>query len=67
MKMKHEPVLRIFVTPRGVLKIDAIAGGDGDREKTYEFCHCIFTAIRKLDKDVRRFVQAASPPQVGAS
>lgn len=49
-----EPTLRIFVSPTGVLKVDApVQDGNEQRDRTYEFCQRIFGAIRNLDKEVR--------------
>ncbi len=54
----NEPTLRIYVTPNGVLKIDALLQEGQEREQNYNFCERVLGAIRNLDKEVRQVVNA---------
>ena len=54
-----EPVVRLFISPKGVLKVDALIERDEQRDPSYEFCHNIFGLIRDLDHRLRESVQAS--------
>lgn len=54
----NEPTLRIYVTPNGVLKIDALLQEGQEREQNYNFCERVLGAIRTFDKEVRQTVLA---------
>lgn len=49
-----EPVIRIYLTPKGVLKVDAPVARDEDRTRAFEFfTDKALNAIKQLDASVR--------------
>jgi len=55
----NEPLIRIYLTPRGVLKVDAPVSTDEDRTKAFEFlADKASVAIKELDASMRVVVAA---------
>ena len=53
----QEPILRIYITSKGVFKVDALIDDDNQRSHSYEFCQNVFGLIGDLDSRLRESVQ----------
>ncbi len=58
IEQAEAPILRIFVTPSGVLKVEGQGTTEEQRGQNYEFCQRVLGAIRNLDKEVRQVIDA---------
>jgi len=50
----HEPILRISISPSGMLKIDAPVPSDDDRSKVFDFYANVLAEIRAFDRAIRK-------------
>ena len=50
----REPILRISISPSGMLKIDAPVPGDADRSKVFDFYSDVLPEIRAFDRAIRK-------------
>ena len=48
-----EPILRISISPWGLIKVDALISTDVERTELLEFYASIFSEIRALDGAIR--------------
>jgi hypothetical protein len=56
-----EPVIRIYLTPRGVQKVDAPVASDEDRARAFEFlADKASAAIKQLDASMRAGAEVRS-------
>lgn len=50
----HEPILRISISPSGMLKVDAPVPSDNDRCKVFNFYTNVLAEIRAFDTAIRK-------------
>jgi hypothetical protein len=48
-----EPVLRISISPHGLLKVDAVVSTDAVRVRAFDFYADVLEDIRTLDRAIR--------------
>jgi hypothetical protein len=48
-----EPILRISISPSGMIKVDAPVPNDADRSKAFDFYASVLEDIRAFDKAIR--------------
>jgi hypothetical protein len=52
----NEPLIRIYLTPNGVQKVDAPVSSDEERKRAFEFlAEKASVAIRELDASMRAY------------
>ena len=54
----ESPILRIFVTPNGVLKVEGQGTTEDQRGQNYAFCERVLRAISNLDREVRQIASS---------
>jgi hypothetical protein len=50
----REPILRISISPSGMLKIDAPVPSDDDRSEVFDFYTSVLPQIRAFDRAIRK-------------
>ena len=58
-----EPVLRISISPLGMVKIDAAVQADADRPKVLAFYAEVLSDILAFDSAIRRRAATSAGPQ----